>query len=81
VNSARRKKVAVACAQGVGLALNSQLKLAAYNPMRLVFRVTVRAVMSSGRVAPLEDMEAFRLKPVTKLGRTRLFDSVPTLYP
>ena len=62
VDRVGRQKVSIAGAQGVGFMTDAQFQFAADDPMRLIFTVRVRSVLSAGRVAPLKDAVAFSLK-------------------
>ncbi len=58
VHCVGRKIVAIAGAEPVRLVSDAQLKLAAENPVRLIFGMSVRAVLCSRRVSPFEDAVA-----------------------
>lgn len=54
-----RKEISIAGAEGVSLMADAKLQFTTKNPMRLIFGMSVRAILSAGRVAPLKYAVAF----------------------
>src|SRR5260370_17766504 len=75
----RRKKIAIAGAQGIALIVNRQFQRAADDPVRLILVMRVRAVDCSRRVAPFKDTVAFSLQTLAEGLGVRLAGVGPSL--
>ena len=68
MNCSGRKEIAITGAQSINLMTYAQFQFAADDPVRLIFRVSVRAILRSRRVGPLKDTVAFVLQPLAQIG-------------
>jgi hypothetical protein len=66
-----REKISIARTQLVNLITHAQFELATQYPVGLIFGVGVRAILGSGRIAPLKDAIAFAGQPRFQLPRIR----------
>ncbi len=72
------KKVAIAGTQGVSFVTDAQLELATDDPVRLIFTMRVRTILSSGRIAPLKHAVAFALELLAQFSRVRSRGIIPS---